>query len=39
MSGARIGKLIRLLSSNHPGEVTAAASAINRALKSAGIDS
>ena len=38
MSGARIGKLIRLLSSDQPGEVAAAAGAFNRALKSAGID-
>ena len=37
MSGARLGKLIRLLSSNQPGEVVAAAGTINRALKSAGI--
>jgi hypothetical protein len=38
MSGARLGKLIRLLSSDQPGEVAAAAGAINRALKSRGID-
>ena len=38
MSGARLGKLIRLLSSDQPGEVAAAAGAINRALKTAGID-
>ena len=38
MSGAPLGKLIRLLSSDQPGEVAAAAGAINRALKSRGID-
>jgi hypothetical protein len=38
MSGARIGKMFRLLSSDQPGEVAAAAGAFNRALKSAGID-
>jgi hypothetical protein len=35
---ARIGKLIRLLSSDRPGEVVAAAGAINRALQAAGLD-
>lgn len=38
MIGAKVGKFIKLLSSDQPGEVAAAASAINRALKSAGID-
>ena len=35
---ARLGKLIRLLSSDKPGEVVAAAGAINRALQAAGSD-
>ena len=35
---ARLGKLIRLLSSDRPGEVVAAAGAINRALQAAGLD-
>ena len=35
---ARLGKLIRLLSSDRPGEVVAAAGAINRALRAAGLD-
>ena len=35
---ARLGKLIRLLSSDKPGEVVAAASAITRALSSVGLD-
>jgi hypothetical protein len=34
----RIGQLIRMLSSDQPGEVTAAAQAINRQLASQGID-
>jgi hypothetical protein len=34
----RIGQLIRLLSSDQPGEVTAAASALTRTLESAGLD-
>jgi hypothetical protein len=34
----RIAQLIRLLSSDQPGEVTAAAQALNRALVSAGTD-
>lgn len=35
---ARLGKLIRLLASDKSGEVVAAASAINRALASVGLD-
>ena len=35
---ARLAKLIRLLSSDRPGEVVAAAGAINRALQAAGLD-
>jgi hypothetical protein len=35
---SRLGKLIRLLASDKSGEVIAAASAINRALRSAGLD-
>jgi hypothetical protein len=34
----RIGQLIRLLSSDHPGEAGAAAQALNRTLTSAGLD-
>jgi hypothetical protein len=34
----RIGQLIRMLSSDQPGEVTAAAQALNRALGAAGLD-
>ena len=34
----RIGQLIRLLSSDQPGEAAAAAQALNRALTSAGLD-
>jgi hypothetical protein len=34
----RIGQLIRLLSSDQPGEAAAAAQALNRALASAGLD-
>jgi hypothetical protein len=34
----RIGQLIRLLASDQPGEVTAAAQALNRTLTSAGFD-
>jgi hypothetical protein len=34
----RIGQLIRLLSSDHPGEASAAAQALNRTLTSAGLD-
>jgi hypothetical protein len=37
-SNARLGKMIRLLSSDKPGEVLAAAGAINRAMQSAGMD-
>jgi hypothetical protein len=34
----KLGKLIRLLGSDKPGEVVAAANAINRSLQSAGMD-
>jgi hypothetical protein len=34
----RLGKLLRLLSSNHDGEVVAAARGIDRTLKNAGLD-
>lgn len=34
----KLGKLIRLLGSDKPGEVVAAANAINRSLQSAGLD-
>jgi len=34
----RLGKLVRMLTSDHDGEVVAAARSINRALKSAGLD-
>ena len=34
----KLGKLIRLLGSDKPGEVVAAADAINRSLRSAGMD-
>jgi hypothetical protein len=34
----KLGKLIRLLASDKPGEVVAAADAINRSLRSAGMD-
>jgi hypothetical protein len=34
----RIGQLIRLLSSDHPGEAGAAAQALNRTLASVGLD-
>jgi hypothetical protein len=34
----RIGQLIRLLSSDHPGEASAAAQALKRTLASAGLD-
>jgi hypothetical protein len=34
----RLGKLIRLLASDKPGEVVAAAAAIDRSLRSAGLD-
>jgi hypothetical protein len=34
----RIGQLIRMLSSDHPGEAGAAAAALNRTLASAGLD-
>jgi hypothetical protein len=36
--GRRIGQLIRMLSSDHPGEAGAAAQALNRTLTSAGLD-
>jgi hypothetical protein len=36
--GRRIGQLIRMLSSDHPGEAAAAAQALNRTLGSAGLD-
>jgi hypothetical protein len=34
----KLGKLVRMLTSDHDGEVVAAARSINRALKSAGLD-
>lgn len=34
----QLGKLIKLLASDKPGEVVAAAAAINRSLRSAGLD-
>lgn len=37
-ASGRLGKLVRLLASDKPGEVTAAVAAINRALRSAGLD-
>jgi hypothetical protein len=37
-AGARLGKLIRLLASDKPGEVAATAQAIERTLRSAGLD-
>jgi hypothetical protein len=36
--GDKLGKLLRLLSSSHDGEVVAAARAIDRTLKSVGLD-
>jgi hypothetical protein len=33
----KLGKLVRMLTSDHDGEVVAAARSINRALKSAGL--
>jgi len=38
MRGAKLAKLLRLLSSDKPGEIVAAASAISRALKADGLD-
>jgi hypothetical protein len=38
MIARRIGQLIRMLSSDHPGEAGAAAQALNRTLASAGLD-
>jgi len=35
---AKLGKLIRLLASDKPGEITAAAEAIGRTLQSSGLD-
>ena len=38
MSGTKLAKLLRLLSSDKPGEIVAAATAINRALQADGLD-
>jgi hypothetical protein len=38
MTGTKLAKLLRLLASDKPGEVTAAVSAINRTLQTEGLD-